>query len=258
MPKPRGRGVTVVAVDPGSTTGLCIVTIDKAWLRGAGDPSYGGMAAAVRAKAAYQIGREPKMFNLDRDRSTRLDMDDLNERMLPVLANQPLIVPDGMRSSERFEQILDGKGPAGGGDLLYVDAEEVVQVRQMAGLFDNYAEACIVCEDFTLRTDVTSREVTSSDRLRSAAQAQEILHGEGRTFFLQSASQMKTTTMPLKQGSKTTRNYDRLKRAGLYFTGMPHATDAGGHVALFLREARMHESVRAQAWPVHFSDHWES
>ena len=257
MVKPIGRSVTVVAIDPGSTTGLCIVTIDKSWLRGAGDPSWQGLGAAIKSKVAYQIGREPKMFRMDTGRSTKLDVPDLNDRMLPILANQPLITLDGMRSTERFEQILNGEGPAGGGDLLYSDAEEVVQVRQMAGLLDNYAEAAVVCEDFTLRTDVTSREVTAPDRLRASLQHEEILHGEGRTFFLQSASAMKTTTMPLLRPSKTKRDYDRLKRAGLYFAGMPHATDAAGHVALFLREARQHESIRAAAWPTHFFNNFE-
>ncbi len=74
------------------------------------------------------------MFVTDTGRSTRLDMDEVNERLLPILANQPLIIPDGMRSTERFELILNGDGPARGGDLLYVDAQEVVQVRQLAKL----------------------------------------------------------------------------------------------------------------------------
>lgn len=256
MPKPHGRRVTLVAVDPGSTTGLCIVTIDKSWLRGAGDPSWQGLGAAIKTRTAYQIGRDPKMFLVDTERTTRLDQFDLNERMLPILASQPLVQQDGMRSTERFEAILNGEGPSGA-DLLYVDAEEVVQIRQMAGLLDNYAEAAIVCEDFTLRSNVTTREVTAPDRLRSAAQSQEILHGEGRVFFLQSASDMKTTAMPLLERGSDARDYNRLKRSGLYFAGMTHATDAAGHAALFLRRARQHEAIRAAAWPAHFSDHWE-
>jgi len=258
MPKPHGRGVTVIGVDPGETTGIAIVTVDKTWLRGAGDPSWAGLGAAVKAKIAYQIGRDAKMFLLDRDRATRLDTDEINERLLPILQDQPLYQQDGMRSTERFEEILNGMSGVSDGGLLYVDAEEVVQVRQLAGLFDNYQEAALVWEDFTLRTDVTTREVTAPDRLRAASQSQEILHGEGRAFFLQSASDMKTTAMPLKQGSRTARDYDRLKRAGLYFPGMPHAVDAAGHVALFLRRARRFEEIRSSAWPLHFVDHWEA
>lgn len=256
MPKPRGRGVTVIGVDPGETTGVCIVTLDKTWLRGAGDPSWQGLGQAVKAKIAYQIGRDAKMFLLDKDRSTKLDQFEVNERMLPILQDQPLYEQDGMRSTERFEEILNGMSGVSDGGLLYVDAEEVVQIRQLAGLFDNYAEAALVWEDFTLRTNVTTREVTAPDRLRAASQSQEILHGVGRAFFLQSASDMKTTAMPKKPNSDA-RDYDRLKRAGLYFSGMTHATDAAGHVALFLRRARRFEEIRSAAWPLHFADHWE-
>lgn len=257
MPKPHGRGVTVIGVDPGETTGVCIVTIDKTWLRGAGDPSWAGLGQAVKSKVAYQIGRDAKMFLLDKDRSTKLDIEQVNERMLPILQDQPLYAQDGMRSTERFEEILNGQSGVSDGGLLYVDAEEVVQVRQLAGLFDNYEEAALVWEDFVLRTDVTSREVTAPDRIRAASQSQEILHGEGRAFFLQTAGEMKTTAMPKKPNSQA-RDYDRLKRAGLYFSGMPHATDAAGHVALFMRRARRHEEIRSAAWPLHFFDNWEA
>ena len=241
--KPRGRGVSVVGVDPGGTTGICVVTVDKTWLRGAGDSTWEGLGRAIRVKTAYQIGREPKAFDLDKERATRLDQSELNERLLPVLADQPLFTQDGMRSTERFEAILDGKGPAGGGDLLLVDAEEVVQVRQICGLLDNYVSAAVVMEDFTARTEVRAREVYAPDRLRSATQAEEILHGEGRVFFLQQPSMAKTTATD-----------DRLKRADLYFAGMPHATDAARHVLTFLRRARQNETIRAGAWPSHFKD----
>jgi hypothetical protein len=220
-----------------------VVTVDKTWLRGAGDATWAGLGAAIRIKTAYQIGREPKTFDVDKGRATRLDQHSLNERMLPVLASQPLFADDGMRSTERFEAILDGKGPAGGGDLLMVDAEELIQVRQMCGLFDNYAEAAIVFEDFVARTEQRAREVFAPDRLRSSAQHEEILHGEGRVFFLQQPSMAKTTATD-----------DRLKRANLYFAGMEHATDAARHVLTFLRRARQREDIRAAAWPQHFKD----
>lgn len=241
--KPRGRGVTVVGVDPGGTTGICVVTVDKTWLRGAGAPTWEGLGAAVKVKTAYQIGREPKAFDVDNERATKLDVSSLNDRLLPVLAEQPLFDSDGMRSTERFEAILDGKGPAGGGDLLLLDAEEVIQVRQISGLLDNYASAAVVFEDYLLRTEVRGREILAPDRLRSSCQHEEILHGEGRIFFLQQPSMAKVTATD-----------DRLKRADLYFRGMPHATDAARHVMTFLRRARKDESVRAAAWPTHFRD----
>lgn len=258
MPKPKGRGVSVIALDPGSTTGIMVITIDKAWLRGLGDATWEGLGHAVKVKTAYQVGRDPKTFDLDRGRSTRLDRAGVEERLLPILARQPLVVPDGMRSSERFEAILDGRSGVCDGGLLFVDAEEVVQVKQVCGLLDNYPDAAWVVEDFTSRTDSTSRETFAPDRLRSSVVSQEILHGEGRIPFVQSASDMKTTTMPLERGSKTKRDYSRLKRADLYFPGMPHATDAAGHAALFLRRARQNEAIRVAAWPSHFKDEFDS
>lgn len=246
--KPRGRTVTLISVDPGMTTGLVILTVDKSWLRGSGDPTWVGLGAAVKTRLAYQIGRDAKMFGLDdevRPRAHRLNNDEVNERLLPILQNQPLYVRDGMRSTERFEQIVSGMSGVSDGGLLYVDAEEVVQVRQLAGLFENYSEAALVWEDFVDRTPETQREKYAPDRLRASSQAEEILHGEGRAFFLQAAAMAKTTATD-----------DRLKRADLYFPGMPHATDAARHGALFLRRARRFEEIRSAAWPLHFSD-WE-
>ena len=244
-----GRTVTVIGLDPGSTTGICGVSVDKTWLRGGGEASWGGLGAAVRAKFAYQTGREPKTFAYDdeiaREHAYRLDQRELNDALLPVMASQPLVRQDGMRSTQRLERILAGEGP--GGDLLYVDAEEIVQVRQIAGLLYNYEGAAVVCEDFVLRTQVREREVTAPDRLRAALQANEVLHGEGRVFFLQQPSLAKSTAKD-----------DRLRKAGLYFPGMPHATDAARHVLTFLRRARQIEDLRVSAWPRHFADEFEA
>ena len=243
--KNLGQTVTIIGLDPGSTTGVCGVSIAKHWLRGGGEANWTGLGAALRAKFAYQVGREPKVFaydaEIEREHSYRLDQHELNERMLPVMASQPLVQQDGMRSTARLERILAGEGP--GGNLLFVDAEEIVQVRQIAGLLYNYEEAAVVCEDFTLRTQVRSREVTAPDRLRAALQTNEVLHGEGRVFFLQQASMAKSTATD-----------ERLKRAGLYFPGMQHATDAARHVLTFLRRARQAEDLRVGAWPKHFTD----
>ena len=48
---------------------------------------------------------------------------------------------------------------------------------------------------------------------------------------------------------KASASDDRLKRAGLYVPGMPHATDAARHAALFMRSARQHRAIRQAAWP---------
>ena len=151
-----------------------------------------------------------------------------------------------MRTTVRLTSILAGDNGAefGRGDLPMVDAEEVIQVRQIAGLLDNYPTAALGIEDFQLMTQNMDREALSPTRLRLAVEAEEILHGEGRVPFLQQPSDMATATDV------------RLRRARLYFPGMPHATDAARHLAVFLRRCRADEGLRAQAFPRHFTA-WE-
>lgn len=247
MPRRPLGACSLLAVDPGTTTGLVVVSIDPRWLKGQGPASWDGMAAAMRSKVAYQIGREPRHFDIDTGRSTLLD--DPDEWLLPILAEQPLIDPEdgGALTNAQFYSVLSGEpSEVPRGDLNFVDAGEVVQVRQVAGLLDNYPSAALVIEDFQLRTSSKDREALSADRLRLAIMAEEILHGGGRVPFLQTPSDAKTTVTD-----------DRLRRAGLYFPGMDHARDAGRHAALFFREARKYEALRAQAWPRHFAEGWE-
>lgn len=246
--KPRGRSVSVVSLDPGSTSGLVVITIDTSWVRGLGPATWEGLGAAIGTKVAYQIGREPKAFFNDGERATTLDSSrDLDEHLLPILAGQPLVTDNGGRKTARFYEIMGGQQVAGGPPLSHNDAGEIIQARQIAGLLANYPEAAFVIEDFTLRTQVRSREVTSPDRLRLTTTSDEVLHGEGRTPFIQQPSYAKTTATD-----------DRLKRAGVYFPGMPHATDAARHALTFLRDARQKETVRAAAWPRHFSDDFDA
>lgn len=251
MPTPnakraKGRAVQVVAVDPGSTSGVVVVSVATSWLRGLGDPTWEGLGGALGVRLAYQLGRDPRVYGeapVDRRRA-------LDEYVLPILADQPLVDPEAdlrTRSGVRFYRIMDGTGPAGGGSLNVVDAGEVIQVRQLNGLLANYPRAALVIEDFSLRTEVRSREVTSPDRLRLAITAHECIHGPGRVPFLQQPSMAKTTATD-----------DRLKRAGLYFPGLPHATDAARHALTFVRNARQNESLRAAAWPRYFKDEFDA
>lgn len=255
MPRRNLGPCSVVAVDPGTTTGLLVVSIDPRWLKGFGPASWEGLGAAVKFKAAYQVGREPRRFDIDRGRSMRIERaEGLDEAMLPVLADGQPLLGDGEfdgrgRKDQSFYAILRGdpSQEVGRADFLAVDAGEVLQVRQIAGLLDNFSEATLVIENFIPRPTVsTEREVNSADRLRLGIQAEEILHGGGRVAFLQMPSEaMKTATD------------DRLKRAGLYFAGMRHATDAARHAGLFLRRCRDDEGLRAQAFPRHFTTDWE-
>lgn len=254
MPKKNLGPCSVVAVDPGTTTGLLVVSVDPRWLKGFGPATWEGLGAAIKFKAAYQVGRYPKRFDIDRERATALDRPEgLDAEMLPIVAEgQPLMGDsefDGRgRRDQSFYAILRGDMSAsvGRGDLLTVDAGEVLQVRQVAGLLDNYPEATLVIEDFQLRMFNQDRETLSPARLRLAIQAEEILHGVGRVPFLQQPSEaMRTATD------------ERLKRANLYFRGMQHATDAARHAALFLRACRSDEALRSQAFPRHFATNWE-
>lgn len=253
MPKKNLGPCSVVAVDPGTTTGLLVLSVDPRWLKGQGPATWEGLGAAVRFKAAYQIGRVPKRFNIDTGRSMRIDKPEgLDVEMLPVLAEGQPLMGDGEfdghgRRDQHFYGIMRGEMSTayGRGDLSLVDAGEVMQVRQAAGLLDNFPDASLVIEDFQLRTQNADRETLSPARLRLAFEAEEILHGVGRVPFLQQPSDAMTVATD-----------DRLKRANLYFAGMPHATDAARHAALFLRRCRSDETLRVQAFPRHFHD-WE-
>lgn len=243
--KPKGSICTVLAIDPGETTGISVVSVDVRWIRGLGSATWEGLGKAVRAKVAYQIGRQPKRFDVDKDRSTKLD--DVDQVVMPILAGQPLEHDDGMRSSQRFYSILNGEHDAGGGDLRTHEANEISQIRQIAGLLENYPNAAVVIEGFTLRGINSDPTYLSPDRLRLAITANEILHGSsGRVPFQQQPSYAKSTATD-----------DRLKRSGLYYAGMPHATDASRHAATFLRDARKQEGTRAQAFPRHFTDEFD-
>lgn len=242
----------MVAVDPGTTTGLLVLSVNPRWLKGQGAASWEGLGSAVSFKAAYQIGRYPRRFNIDTGRSTKIDTPEgLDTEMLPVLAEGQPLMGDGEfdgrgRRDLSFYSIMRGeRSGVGRGDLSTVDAGEVIQVRQVAGLLDNFPEATLVIEDFTLRTQNQDREALSPSRLRLAFEAEEILHGVGRVPFLQQPSEAMSTATD-----------DRLKRANLYFAGMPHATDAARHAATFLRKCRTDEDLRSAAFPRHFEE-WE-
>lgn len=248
MPRRNLGPCSVVAVDPGTTTGLTVVSVDPRWLKGQGPATWEGLGGAVRYLAAYQIGRHPRIYGVPA--GEKLGSQELDELLMPILAQgQPLMEGGGEfdgrgRRSESFYAILNGGGV--GGQLQTLDAQEVMQVRQIQGLLDNFESAALVIEDFILRTRVSDREVLSPARLRLAIQTEEILHGSGRIAFLQQPSEaMRTATD------------DRLKRAGLYFAGMVHATDAARHAALLLRRCRASEELRSMAWPRHFREGWE-
>jgi hypothetical protein len=48
---------------------------------------------------------------------------------------------------------------------------------------------------------------------------------------------------------KSTATDARMREAGLYLPGMPHATDAARHAAVFARRCRQKRELRLAAWP---------
>lgn len=251
MPRRNLGPCSIVAIDPGTTTGLLVVSVDPRWLKGQGPATWEGLGAAVRFRTAYQVGRHPRASDADRQPKQSQELDEL---LMPIMAReQPLMDEvsefDGRgRNAEAFYGIMRGDSSltVSRADLSMVDASEVLQVRQIAGLLDNFSEAAIVIEDFQLRTQNKDREAISPARLRLAIQTEEILHGAGRIAFLQQPSEALSSATD-----------ERVKRAGLYFRGMVHATDAARHAATFFRRARAKEELRSQAWPRHFQQDWE-
>lgn len=248
MPRvPLGPCLAICA-DFGTTTGLTVVGVKSAWLKGQGAPTYEGLRAAITFKLAYQVGREPRVISADGTKALKVSGSaELDEVMMPILAEgQPLMPGPGedfdgpSRADLRFYGVLNGEGR--GGDMNTVDAGEVLQVRQIAGLLDNHPDAALVFEDFVLLRLNSSREFLSSPRLRLAVEAEEILHGSGRVPFLQKPADAIGTVTD-----------DRLRKAGLWFPGMEHARDAGRHAVMFFRECRRSEDLRTQAFPRHFA-----
>lgn len=253
MSRPVKGPCTVLAVDPGTTTGLVVLSVDPRWLKGQGAASWEGLGAAIRFRAAYQVGRDPKTFDSETGKAVRVPTPEgLDDMMLPVLTSGQPLLGDGEfdgrgRNDRAFYAIMSGDtGTVGRGDLSTVDAQEVLQVRQIAGLLDNFSEAALVVEDFQLRINSRDRETLSPARLRLAIEAEEILHGAGRVPFLQQPSDMVSA------------KDEQLKRAGLWFAGMQHACDAARHAAVMMRKCRSDEWLRSQAWPRHFPIAWDS
>ena len=246
MPSPSPGPCTILAIDPGETTGIAVLSLNPRWLRGQGSPTPAGILAATVSRYGVQIGRYPKVFDDGRGKASVTTNAKLESSLMPIYANQPL--DDEEDPATRFFARISGEGPAGGGDLTTIQANELSQVRHIAGLLEIHAKAALVIEGFALRKFTQDPSLLSPDRLRFAITANELLHGTiGRTPFLQQPSYAMTTATD-----------DRLQRARLYLPGMPHATDAMRHAMTFARDCRKDESIRRAAFPRHFKAPKES
>jgi hypothetical protein len=57
---PPDRAAQLVWFDPGTTTGVCVVSMDAEWLAGAGSGTPQGFRRAMFYREHYQLGRYPK------------------------------------------------------------------------------------------------------------------------------------------------------------------------------------------------------
>lgn len=221
------NAATLLWIDPGPTTGLCLVSIDSAWLTGVGSPGFSGMAQHLTSTWHAQIGRVPLIWKGGR-------------AQLPKGHDIPMM---GRRYSEvgGLDSILAGEGKAGGNVKPLVPlwvVNEVETVATVQSLLNAWPLAAWGIEDFEVRKIVTSRDFLAPPRLIGALAASELIHGQrGRVPFIASPAERHQVSE------------ERLRQAGLFRPGMVHANDAAQHVALFLRKARQSLDLRAAAWP---------
>lgn len=209
MPLPLA---TVVFFDPGQTTGICVLGVDARWLAGGGGPSWESLGRATKHRWFAQVGTDARAWDEDSDRAKKVpDM----MRVVAHPAKQP----------EPFEH-LEG----------YPECHRLaLGIDQCADVLLAQPRAAWGHERFQLR--IMAADLTPVGVIAALTHA-ELRYGPGRVPYIQTASQAKTTATD-----------ERLKMAGLYRTGMPHATDAARHAVTFLRKARSDSWLRAEAWP---------
>lgn len=238
MGKPISK-VSVLAIDPGVTTGICLLTLRKDWLEATDGRqwpgNWEGLSKAIFHSYHAQVGRYPMSWDYQYGRARRTTNDELYQTHMPVYADESHAGP----SLAKLQSILDGEWRAGGGELTINTVNELGQIRQVSGLLEIWPKAALVIEDFTLRKFNRDEEFLSPVRVGRGILQEELLHGSvGRIPFLQEPSMaIDTVTDP------------RLKRAGLYRPGMEHANDAARHAALFCVRARKDKSLIEAAWP---------
>lgn len=231
----------LVWFDPGSTTGICAVSISPKWLAGKGKSDFETINRAIKHRWHAQVGQYAREWDEAGHKAVIPNESrylQISKGCGPVRSSRS---PDGGMAGG-IEAVLAGEGNYGGGDITFSQSNEVKQVIEMQNLLEIWPDAAWGYEDFILRTNNRSRETLSPVRVFSMLTFSELVRGSrARVPFNQSASLAKTTATD-----------ERIKAAGLYRAGMPHATDAARHVATFLRRARMSEDLRAQAWPAIF------
>lgn len=200
--------VRLIWFDPGSTTGVFRCAVDAEWLAGAGDGDWAALGAAVSRPRFAQIGR--------------------NGRRWHSLSNKPVPVP---MLALNLDSVV-------GGVLDPYQRTELAIAYQCLQALSRWPDAAWGYEDFVPRSLNQSRDFLAPVRLFSMLTALELLQGDQRAPFVQSAAIAKQTATD-----------ERLKLAGLYRPGVPHGVDAARHALTFLRRARSSRELRAAAWP---------
>jgi hypothetical protein len=201
---------TIVWFDPGATTGITVLSLDARWLAGGGAATWEGLGRAVKHRWFAQVGTDARTWDDD--------------------AGKAKPVADLMRvvqgsSDETFEH-LEG----------YPEYHRLaLAIDQCADVLLQHPRAAWGHERFQLR--IMAADLTPVAVIAALTHA-ELRYGPGRVPYMQTASQAKTTATD-----------ERLKQAGLYRAGMPHAVDSTRHAALFARKARSDAWLRAEAWP---------
>lgn len=216
---------TLLWVDPGVTTGLCLVNVDSAWLAGVDSPTMLSLRNHLTYTWHAHIGAHPLLW------------DDGQARPLKV-GELPQFVR-GAKLGTAVRTILGGNASCGGNVTpvpLWLKADQQ-QVAQFTRLLSSWPEAAWGVEDFEIRKPNSTRDYSAPIRLIAGFTAAEVLTGPGRIPFIQTpASRVNITD-------------ERLRAAGLHRPGMVHANDAARHAVNFLRKARGSLDVRAAAWP---------
>lgn len=227
---------SIIWVDPGITSGVCVLSVKPEWLAGEGAPDWAGLRNVIRHKWFAQLGNHARTVD-----------------GAPPVPWSPKRLADDKEQRQRgygpagnLAVVLTGDGRYRGGDSSPMQALLLRQAVQMRGILEVHPEAAWGHEDFILRTRDAKRETLSPVILNAMMTTLELVSGSrGRWPFVQSASIAKTTATD-----------ERLKAAGLYVPGMPHAVDATRHAVTFLRRARSDPAMRKRAWPALFDPKW--
>lgn len=219
---------TLIAFDPGSTTGYAVWSVHPEALS---DPGV-KILSNVQWWSHGQIDCGARKGNAGTSTA---------KSSTEIADDQALLTMDGGETpwdDERMETI-----PISGNDPLGISITgESAGVSEMLQLVDGWPGAAVLSEDFILRTANMSRDVLSAVRITAAFEFGCWVLGH--------------TLVPRQQPSlaKTTVTDERLKLWGFYRSegGMRHARDADRHAITFLRRCKDPKEgphLRAMAWP---------